>query len=74
MSQDISELCQEITELQTKLAFQDDMIEQLNQALISQQAQIYTLEYQMKQVISKVKSLSVSHLASENEETPPPHY
>ncbi|MCY7295648.1 SlyX family protein [Alteromonas sp. a30] len=74
MRHDTAHLLNEITELQTKLAFQDDLIEQLNQALVSQQNQIHKLEYQMKHVVSKVKNMSVSNLASEDEETPPPHY
>lgn len=74
MGHEITDLENEIMELQTKIAFQDDLIEQLNQALVAQQKQIHTLEYQMKHVVSKVKSMSVSNLASEDEETPPPHY
>ncbi len=74
MSQDITDLKAEIEELQMKVAFQEDTIEQLNTALVEQQNQIHSLEFQMKHVVSKVKSMSVSNMASESEETPPPHY
>jgi len=57
-----------------KLAFQEDTIEQLNKALIAQQEQILQLEFKMKHVTNKLKELSVTNLASQNEETPPPHY
>lgn len=64
----------DIEELQMKIAFQDDLIEKLNEALIEQQNQIHTLQHQMQHVIKKVKGMSASNLASEEEETPPPHY
>lgn len=64
----------DIEELQMKIAFQDDLIEKLNEALIEQQNQIHTLQHQMQHVIKKVKGMSASNLASEDEETPPPHY
>ena len=70
----MSDLSNDIEELQTKLAFQDDIIEKLNQALVEQQHQILELQYQMKHVVDKVKSMSVSNMAGEDEETPPPHY
>lgn len=64
----------DIEELQMKIAFQDDLIEKLNEALIEQQNQIHTLQHQMQHVIKKVKGMSASDLASEEEEAPPPHY
>ena len=64
----------DIEELQIKMAFQDDLIEKLNLAMIEQQNQIHTLQYQMQHVIKKMKGMSASNLASEEEETPPPHY
>lgn len=63
-----------IAELQFKVAFQDDLIEKLNDALVEQQNQIHTLQHQMQHVIKKLKGLSASQMASEEEETPPPHY
>ena len=74
MSHDIDDLMNEINELQMKVAFQEDTIEQLNSALVEQQNQIHSLEFQVKHVVDKVKSMSVSNMASEDEETPPPHY
>lgn len=74
MSHDIDGLMNEINELQMKVAFQEDTIEQLNSALVEQQNQIHSLEFQVKHVVDKVKSMSVSNMADESEETPPPHY
>ena len=65
---------QKIIDLETQLAFQEDTIEQLNQALASQQRQIDELSFTLNHVVAKVKSMAPSQLASEAEETPPPHY
>ncbi|UAA38894.1 SlyX family protein [Paraneptunicella aestuarii] len=70
----MSELSKHIEELQTKIAFQEDVIESLNDALVEQQRQIHELQFQMKHVVDKMKSISASPVASESEETPPPHY
>ncbi|NMH60759.1 SlyX family protein [Alteromonas ponticola] len=65
---------QSIEELQTKVAFQEHTIELLNDALTSQQHQLEKLQYQMKQVLQKVKAIEPSNIAKASEETPPPHY
>lgn len=57
-----------------KVAFQENTIEELNQALIAQQKQIDSLNFKMKHVANKLKELSVSNLVSQQDETPPPHY
>lgn len=65
---------EQISELQTKVAFQEDTIEQLNQALADQQQQIELLEYKLKHVIDKLKQLEPASVGSEGDEPPPPHY
>ncbi|GAA0343457.1 SlyX family protein [Bowmanella denitrificans] len=69
-----NELVQDIELLQTKVAFQEDTIEKLSQALVDQQKQLHALQFQMKHVIDRLKQQPVSNIASESEETPPPHY
>lgn len=64
----------QIEELQLKLAFQENTIEDLNQALIAQQKQIADLDFKMQHVMEKIKTLSVSNIASQSDEEPPPHY
>tara|TARA_R110000868_G_scaffold95738_1_gene263164 strand:- start:1173 stop:1403 length:231 start_codon:yes stop_codon:yes gene_type:complete len=64
----------DIEQLQMKLAFQEDTIESLNQALIQQQKQMDDLQFQLKQLVSKISAIEPSNMASENEEMPPPHY
>jgi SlyX protein len=68
------ELNDQIEQLQTKLAFQEDTIEQLNVALTSQQQQLDKLAFSVKHIVDKVKQIQPSNIASQEEETPPPHY
>ncbi len=71
---DIAQLEQTIIDLEVKLAFQEQTIEELNQALSDQQLLISKMQTQMKYVVGKVKNLGESNLADPSEETPPPHY
>jgi SlyX protein len=64
----------DIEQLQMKVAFQEDTIESLNQALIEQQKQIDDLQFNLKRLDSKVSAIEPSNMASEKEEAPPPHY
>ena len=65
---------QELIDLQTRLAFQDDTLDQLNRTLASQQRQIDQLQQQVEALRNQGKSLTPSNVASPEEETPPPHY
>ena len=65
---------QDIDELEMKIMFQEDLIERLNQSLGEQQQQLCELQFQMKHVLAKIKAMSISQVASEEQETPPPHY
>ena len=65
---------QKIIDLETQLAFQEDTIEALNHALASQQKQLDDVQFRLKHVLDKVKSMEPSNIASASEETPPPHY
>ena len=64
----------QIDELETKVAFQEHTIEELNSALTEQQFTIDKMQVQMKYMVGKVKGMEPSNMASETEETPPPHY
>ena len=64
----------DIDQLQTKLAFQEHTIEELNLALSDQQQQMEKMQFQIKHLIDRVKQLQPSQIASQSEETPPPHY
>lgn len=63
-----------IEDLECKLAFQEQAIDELNDALSQQQILITKMQQQMTYVAKKVKNIDTSNLADASEETPPPHY
>ena len=63
-----------INDLECQLAFQEQTIDSLNDALSQQQLLITKMQDQMKYVVGKVKNMDSSNLADASEETPPPHY
>ena len=63
-----------VDELETKVAFQENTIEQLNQALIEQQFIIDKMQLQLRYLAQKLKDVQPSNIATQAEETPPPHY
>lgn len=64
----------EIIELQTRLSFQDGLLEELNQALANQQKQIETLEYRLAVFQSQLESVQNNPMMRPGDEPPPPHY
>ncbi|MCW8329671.1 SlyX family protein [Photobacterium sp. SDRW27] len=71
---EIEKLQAQIDELEMKQAFQEQTIDDLNQALTAQQFLIEKMQVQLKFMVGKVKGMQTSNLADESEETPPPHY
>lgn len=63
-----------INDMECKMAFQEQTIEELNDALTQQQLLISKMQDQMKFVVGKVKNMDSPNLADPSEETPPPHY
>lgn len=61
-------------ELESRVAFQDDAIQKLNDVVVSQQEQIDLLLSELKYLNEKVRDLTSELIASEDQETPPPHY
>jgi SlyX protein len=70
----MQQIAVDIEQLQMKVAFQEDTIESLNQALIEQQKQLEELQFSLRQLANKLRAIEPSQLAPEHEETPPPHY
>ncbi len=70
----LTQLQERIEDLECKLAFQEQTIETLNDALTQQQLLISKMQDQMKYVVGKVKNMDTSTLADPAHETPPPHY
>lgn len=65
---------QYITELEMKIAFQEKSLEDLNYALIEQQFMLDKMQVQLRHLAGKLKDMQPSNIASQAEETPPPHY
>lgn len=74
MPQNSEQLQQYLIELETKVTFQEQTIEDLNQALIQQQFALDKLQLQVRNLAEKLQGISASNIASRSEETPPPHY
>lgn len=65
---------QQLELLETKVAFQEMTIEELNQMVINLQADISKLKEQLTLLSQKLQANQTSNIASLSEETPPPHY
>jgi SlyX protein len=63
-----------LVELETKTAFQEQTIQELNEAIVRQQNDLALLSEQIRQLSERVKAIAPSPLAPDSEETPPPHY
>ncbi|MFD0966187.1 SlyX family protein [Seminibacterium arietis] len=63
-----------LAELEMKAIFQEKLVEELNQALIDQQFLLNKMQRQLRYLADKLKETPTSMIASQAEETPPPHY
>ena len=61
-----------IDELEARLAFQDDALARLNEALVMQDASIRRLQRALNRVVELLDERGADPEAAE--ETPPPHY
>lgn len=68
------ELDKRVEELETKITFQDDLIEQLNQSIITQQQDIRRLTLLIERLNSQIEDIRQPDIADASQETPPPHY
>jgi len=63
----------DIVELQMKLSYQDDLLEQLNQVITDQQQQLSRLELALETLKVQVQTMQTTDIINSADETPP-HY
>ena len=67
------EILARLEQLETRVAFQDDTIEQLNQEITNQGAQTARLQAQLSLMVQRIKDMQPNELTNTVDETPP-HY
>lgn len=63
-----------IIDIETKLAYQEDLLSALNDALTDQQSRLARLEESYKSLIDRVKFLMDHAASGPSQNQPPPHY
>lgn len=69
-----TEIQNSIDDLQMKLAFQDDLLEHLNQVVTNQQQQITNLELALETMKVQVNTMQTAGQESGPQHELPPHY
>lgn len=70
----LCDLGQHIEALESRNAFQDDVIEQLNHEISIHQMQIAELKAQLTLIANRIKDNQSHDPAKQEVEPPPPHY
>jgi len=68
------DLNERIIELESRIAYQERTIEELNLVVTGQQQQIDTLLQDIRRIRAYLKNADGSDVARADEEAPPPHY
>lgn len=63
-----------ITDLEIRLTHQDAAMEELTRVVLKQENELKRLNKEVEQLKTALKECSATIVASESEESPPPHY
>ena len=63
-----------LIELETRLAFQDNALQELNAVVVRQQREIDTLTREIEALKAQIRTLAPEMVGSRADEAPPPHY
>jgi len=63
-----------MVELETKLSFQERLIQELNEALTHQQQQLDALQHKLDTMHEQIQADLSDETKPASEEVPPPHY
>ena len=63
-----------LVDIETKLAYQEDLIEALNKVVSEQQRKIDELETVCRKMVDRLVDLSEAFESAQIEDAPPPHY
>jgi SlyX protein len=74
MSETAVDLQQQLIDLESKLAFQEDVVQTLNDELHEHQKSIEKLQRQVMMLAEKISQGNDSGILRVDEEPPPPHY
>jgi len=63
-----------LIDLETRLAFQENLLQTLNETVAAQQRTLDDLTEELRAVRQQMRAMAPSLIASPDEEAPPPHY
>ena len=74
MSQTIENLTRRIDEIESQVAFQDELIESLNTTVARQDRELLELKHQLSRLSDRLKEIGDASAGEAPQDETPPHY